>query len=107
MEHEKSNSKLTLVYLKFRDRQKVDFYHWMPELEKWIHDHQALVSGLCVSNEDGIEFNLKDHPTSHNEAEIYITSGDYHYVVIIEKADINTVELNDIPSWDRKDKKLI
>ena len=79
----------------------------MPELEKWIHDHQALVSGLCVSNEDGIEFNLKDHPTSHNEAEIYITSGDYHYVVIIEKADINTVELNDIPSWDRKEKKLI
>ena len=32
MEHKKNNSKLTLVYLKFRDRQKVDFYHCMTEL---------------------------------------------------------------------------
>ena len=107
MRHNGNEKNLTLVYLKFRDRQKVDCYRWMPELEKWVHDNDMLVSGLCISNQDGLKFALRALSTIRNEVEIYITTGNYHYVVIIEETDINTVELNNIPSWDRKEKKLI
>ena len=106
MEREK-HSNLTLVILKFKSSQRVDFYHWVSGLEKWVLDRSGMVTGIYVDNaEEGVEFHLRDLPTSHDEVEIYITSGEYHYVVILERADIESIDFNDIPIWDKKEKKI-
>ena len=44
-----------------------------------------------------IQYPIRIPQLNADEVEIYITSGEYHYVVVLERADIESIDFNDIP----------